>query len=176
MLGIIVFLVSKKLKTSSRFATLIVGWGTATAQSVIVDDILWTPAILWLGPIMGGVVMTILAIIINIILIWAYDTLKQDFLSFEAMREMQEGEQKGFWKKLFAWALKFGEVPAFIALSLYDPFLAVIFSRKGANAYKMTKQDWVNFIVSMIIACVGWTVICSAAAWIIKLIWHGIFG
>ena len=95
ILGVIIFLIYRNLKTNNRLATLIVGWGTATTVSVIIDEILWTPAILWLGPLTGGIIMTLIAFIINILLIWAYDTLKQDFLSFEALREMQEREQKG---------------------------------------------------------------------------------
>lgn len=161
---------------NTRFAKLVVGWGTATTVSFITDDVLWTPAILWLGPVNGGLLMSAVALVINLLLIWAYDALKQDFLSFEALREMQECEQKGFWKRLLVKALKAGKVPAFIALSFYDPFLAVIFSRKGVNAYKMTKRDWVNFLIAMLIACVGWTSICSVAACIIKIVWSILFG
>jgi len=175
ILGIVVFLVYKITKFNSRLATLIVGWGTATTTAVIIDEVLWTPAILWLGPITGGIVMTIIALVVNITLIWAYDTLKRDFLSFEALREMQENDQKGFWKKLLVKALKAGKIPAFFALSLYDPFLAVIFFRKGVNSYKMTKRDWLNFVTSMIIACLGWTIICSTFAWVIKLVWGYLF-
>ena len=161
---------------NTRLAKTIVGWGTATTVSIIIDDVLWTPAILMFGPLVGGLVMMGVALVANLMLIWAYDTLKQDFLSFEAMREMQESERKGFWRRLLVKAIKAGKVPAFIALSFYDPFLAVIFMRKSANAFKMTKQDWMNFGLAMLIACVGWTMICSGAAWIIKYAWGIMFG
>jgi hypothetical protein len=161
---------------NTRWAKWIVGWGTATTVSVVIDEVMWTPAILWLGAIKGGLVMTTIALVVNLLLIWAYDTLKQDFLSFEALREVQEGEHKGFWKQLLAKSLKTGKVPAFVALSFYDPFIAVIWSRKSANAYRMTRQDWMNFGLAMIIACIGWTAICSGAACIIKLAWSAMFG
>lgn len=162
---------------ATYFAKLAVGWGTATATSFIIDEVMWTPMVMWLGPVKGGLVMTVVALVCNLLLIWAYDTLKQDFLSFEAMREIEtEQNPKGFWKRILSKALRTGKIPAFIALSFYDPFLAVIFSRESANAYKMTKRDWMNFGLAMLIACVGWTSICSIAGWLIKFSWKSLAG
>jgi hypothetical protein len=111
---------------NTKYAKWIVGWGSVTTLGFLFDDVLWVAMVLWLGPIVGGAIMTTLALILNIILIKAYDTLKQDFLSFESLREFEGSEHKSLWKRIFAKISRAGRMPAFLVLSFYDPFLATI--------------------------------------------------
>jgi hypothetical protein len=143
--------------TKESILEKIAGYGTCTAVSVIGDDILWPIMVAWLGPVNGGAIMTFIALVINLLLIRIYDALKRDVFGFEKIRELEESEVKGFWMWLIHKALKIGKLPTFIVLSFYDPFLSVIYMRKGINGYKMTLRDWYFFILAMIIACVSWT-------------------
>ena len=140
-----------------KFAERMAGYATATASSILVDDILWPVVMLWQGPVLGGITMTMVALLGNLILIWAYDKIKKDVFAFEALRELTEQEQTGFGKRLLAKFLKAGQVPAFIAISFYDPFLSVIYMRKGVGKYKMEARDWGYFALAMVIGCFGWT-------------------
>ena len=133
------------------------GWSTLTVVSVGIDDVLWPAVMIWQGPVYGGITMFFVALLANLILIWAYDKIKKDVLAFEALRELTEQEQTSWGKKLLAKFIKAGRVPAFIALSVYDPFLLVIFMRRGTGKYSMEVRDWCYFWLSMVVACVGWT-------------------
>lgn len=139
----------------------ILGYGACTTISILIDDIFWPIAVLFFGSVTGGLIMTTIALIVNLILIWLYDYLKKDLFGFEKIREIQETKGGGFWFWLIRKALKKGRAVTFIVLSYYDPFLAVIYMRKGVKAFKMVAIDWWYFIMSMIIASVGVTIFWS---------------
>ncbi len=146
------------------FAERVASYGTLTIITVLVDEIVWPAVVLWQGPVIGGFIMFCISLLINLILIWSYDKIKKDVFAFETLREMADQKQKSFGKRILAWFIRAGKVPAFIAISFYDPFLSVIYMRKGVEKYKMEKRDWGYFGLAMIIGCVGWT-----------LCWQGVF-
>ncbi len=139
---------------------MLTGWGAVTLVMILVDYVMWTPMVTWLGPLRGGLTMTLIALVLNLGLIWAYDTLKRDFLSFEAIREFETSQHQSMFKRMVVRLMKASRTFAFIGLSIYDPFLAVIFARKEAGAYRMSKRDWVNLLIAMVIAGGGWTIVC----------------
>jgi hypothetical protein len=140
--------------------------------SISIDDILWPAVIFWQGPIAGGITMFWVALLANLILIWAYDKIKKDVLAFEALRELTERKQKGFGMRLLSRFIRAGKVPAFIAISFYDPFLSVIYMRKGIGKYTMEKRDWRYFTLAMLIACVGWTFFWQVILTASKILWR----
>ena len=146
------------------FAERIAGYTTVTAISFVLDYILWPALMLWQGPVEGGITMFWITLFNNLISIWAYDKIKKDLFAFEALHDLVQHEQKSFGTRLIVRLIKVGKVPAFIALSFYDPIFSVIYMRKGAGKYKMEKCDWWNFTIAMAIACIGWT-----------LCWQGVF-
>ena len=78
-----------------KFAERVAGWTALTVTSIAIDDVLWPAVMLWQGPIAGGITMSCVALLGNLILIWAYDKIKKDVLAFEALRELTEQEQTG---------------------------------------------------------------------------------
>jgi len=155
-----------------KFAERVAGWSTLTVLSAAIDDVLWPAVILWQGPIAGGITMFWIALLCNLILIWAYDKIKKDVLAFEALRELTEQEQQGFGKRLLVRFINAGRVPAFIAISFYDPFLSVIYMRRGVGKYTMENRDWGYFGLAMLIACVGWTFWWQGVIVIGKSVWN----
>ena len=155
-----------------NFAERVAGWATLTITSIVIDDVLWPAVILWQGAIAGGITMFCVALLANLILIWAYDKIKKDVLAFEALRELTEKEQTSWGKRLLVKFIKAGQVPAFIAISFYDPFLSVIYMRKGVGKYAMEARDWGYFALAMIIACVGWTFFWQGIIVTIKAVWN----
>jgi len=154
-----------------KFAERVAGWSTLTVVAVAIDDILWPAVMVWQGTICGGITMFWVALLANLILIWAYDKIKKDVLAFEVLRELTEREQKGPGKRLLSKFVKAGKVPAFIAISFYDPFLSVIYMRKGAGKYTMEKRDWGYFGLAMVIACIGWTFWWQIIITVSKILW-----
>ena len=155
-----------------KFAEKVAGWTTLTVTSIFIDDVLWPAVMLWQGAVYGGITMFWVALLGNLILIWAYDKIKRDLLAFEALRELTEQEQTSWGKRLLVKFIKAGKVPAFIAISFYDPFLSVIYMRKGAGKYTMEKRDWGYLALAMVIACVGWTLCWQGVIVTTKAIWH----
>lgn len=154
-----------------RFTELFAGWSTVTILAILFDDILWPAVMLWQGPVAGGITMFWAALLCNLILIWFYDKIKKDFLAVEALHKLTETEQCGL-KKLLAKIIKAGKIPAFIAISFYDPFISVIYMRKGTGKFKMDRRDWYYFGLAMIIACVGWTMWWQLIIVSVKGIWQ----
>lgn len=154
-----------------KFAERVAGWTTLTVTSIFIDDVLWPAVLLWQGAVCGGITMFWVALLGNLILIWAYDKIKKDVLAFEALRELTEQEQTNWGKRLLVKFIKAGKVPAFIAISFYDPFLSVIYMRKGAGKYTMEKRDWGYFTLAMAIACVGWTFWWQIVITLGKVLW-----
>ncbi len=153
----------------------ILGYAGCTTISFIIDDIFWPAAVIFFGSIMGGIIMTAIALIINLILIWLYDYLKKDLFGFENLKLLRESSGKGFWIWLIKKAFKIGRIPAFIVLSYYDPFLAVIYMRKDAHCFSMRLKDWIYFIISMLIASAGFTVFWSLIIEAVKISWLSLF-
>ncbi len=154
-----------------KFAERVAGYATLTAVSIAIDDFLWPAVILWQGAIAGGITMFWVALLANLIMLWAYDKLKRDILCFEALRELTEQEPTSFGKRLLVKFIRAGKVPAFIAISFYDPFLSVLYMRKGAGRYQMENRDWGYFALAMIIACTSWTFFWQIIIVIGKVLW-----
>lgn len=157
-----------------KFAERVAGYTTLTVVSGAIDDVLWPIVVLWQGPLAGGVTMFWVALLCNLLMIWAYDKLKRDLLCFEELRSLTETEQVSKGKRFLAWIIRKGRVPAFIAISFYDPFISVIYMRRGAGKYTMENRDWGYFALAMIIACSGWTLWWQALILAGKAIW-GLF-
>ncbi|MFA6918246.1 MAG: hypothetical protein WC285_05480, partial [Candidatus Gracilibacteria bacterium] len=117
------------------FAERVASYSALTIESFILDEVLWPAVMLWQGSIVGGVIMFLITLLNNLLLLWAYSKIKKDIFAFEALRGLTEQKQMGFGKRLLAWFIRAGKVPAFIAISFYDPFLSVIYMRKGVGKY-----------------------------------------
>lgn len=121
------------------------------------DYLVYVPVIAFLGPIYGCGAMIVLSVILNLTLIWVYDTTGKDWLGFEAIKE---GKEK-FSSTLPGWIQKLmsaGDWGAFIGLSLYDPFLATVYLRKQDQVFKgLSARDWKIFSAATILSNVGWT-------------------
>ncbi len=154
-----------------KVAERVAGYSTATAVSVVIDDLLWPVVMLWQGSVWGGVIMFLIALLANLVMIWAYDKIKKDLFCFEDLRALAENEQATRGMRLLAWFVRAGKVPAFLAISFYDPFISVLYMRRGAGKYQMENRDWGYFMLAMFIACTGWTACWGGAILTGKTIW-----
>ncbi len=110
------------------------------------------------GFIKSLIILFFLALILNYILVLLYDVMKKDLFGFEEIKKFQDDQNsKGLLRKI----LKMGSVPAFIALSFYDPFLATLYKRKGESFSGFKRRDYLNLILSTAIGCFLWSSIWS---------------
>ncbi len=107
------------------------------------------------GLLKSLIILTIAAFMLNWILIWIYDKFNKDLFGFDEIKKIKEGvshRKKGLLYKIISW----GDIPAFIALSFYDPFLATLYKRKLGTKGLAARDYWI-LALSTIIACVLWS-------------------
>lgn len=162
----------KKKSFLKRALTLCAGLAMKRAINYPFDLLLYPAMMIWLGNLSGGVVMTILSVILNLIVISAYDWSKTDWLAIETLKELKETEDLGFWKRLVHKLLQKSDIVAFLVLCFDDPITTTLYLRHGAHQYNgMSRRDWNIFLLATVVANVYWIIGLST---IIEL-WRWIF-
>lgn len=159
------------------------------------DNLLYPTVLLLLGPLMGGVIMTVLAALACYVILAYYIQSKEDWLGVDVIETIKEQggkwverlySKQGYrWKivhllafvpaKIFLlvlWLLKKNDVVAFITLSIYtDGFRATAFLRHGRKG-PLTRRDWAIFWSSIVISNLWWTLRWSLIIEVAKrLLW-----
>ncbi len=132
-------------------------------------DYLVYPVIIYtFGPVDGTLMLFAAALILNYLCIIIYDQIKLDLFGFEKLKEIKmhagDAGKSSFIHRVLHW----GDIPAFIALSWYDPIFAVIYKRKSTQFDGFKRRDYWLLIVSTFIGCVLWSLIWGPAAYLVK--------
>lgn len=138
------------------------------------DYVLYPVVLLWLGNTIGGIVLTILAVIINIAIIKAYDWSKTDWLLIEKLKDLRDRDDHSGWKAHLFSIIRKNKVAMFFILCIDDPVTVTLYFRKGSYQYNgMTKSDWGIFILSNIVSnfywIVGWVLIIELVKKVLQL-------
>jgi len=123
------------------------------------DYFLYPSVIYKLGILKGGIVMTVLACLMNIISLYFYDWSKRDWFGFEALKYFQGYHGTNSLKNIAAWLLNKNNFIIMLFLSIKeDAFKTVVYMRHGKYQYNgLTARDWKIFIASLIIGNAYWT-------------------
>jgi hypothetical protein len=113
------------------------------------------------GPFKGYFIMVALSAIVCYLTILFYDWLKKDFLGIETIKEIKEYEGQHRTARFISSILKKSDLLAFLFLSIkYDPFITVVYMRKGAHKYDgLTKREWKIFTASLLVGDIYWTIV-----------------
>ncbi len=139
------------------------------------DYVVYPVVIYRFGPIQGTGILFIAAFILNYLCILIYDKIKLDLFGFEALKQFKEEADHTQKKTFIQKMLKWGDVPAFIAMSWYDPIFAVLYKRKSTQFDGFRRRDYWMLILSTFIGCVLWSLIWGPAAYIVKQVIHHFF-
>ncbi len=121
------------------------------------DYVLYPIILVWLGNEDGAVVLTILATIINVLIIQVYDWSETDWLLIEKIKHMGEQEDHTGWKAHFFKFVRKNKVLTFLVLCADDPVTVTLYFRKGSYQYNgMSTRDWKIFIASNIVSNLYW--------------------
>lgn len=136
------------------------------------DYVLYPAVIVWLGYVWGGLLMTVLVTFLNMLIIWAYDWSKTDWLLIETLKEVKTEESDTRWMRIVRAILKKGDIPAFFILSLDDPVTTTLYLRDGIREYNgMRSRDWWIFIASSIVSNLYWilgiAIVMESLRWVI---------
>lgn len=116
-------------------------------------------------PVIGFGIIFIAALVLNYTLVLIYDRIKIDCFGFEGVKELKEDMvskgKKNLFDRIVFYLVKKGGIVAFIALSFYDPFIAILYKRKSSQFDGFKKEDYINLILSTAIGCFLWTLFLS---------------
>lgn len=183
-------------KKSGRTATIAFGQSVSLVSDHLFDNLLYPAMILWLGPLLGGAVMTLASAFLCLwILKKFYIGTEADWFGIKLIKEVSElgpnkmkavKERKG-WKKyalwlpskfalLVFWFVRKGDIPAFFALNIYlDPFYATAWLHKMNGEGKMTRRDWDIFLASVLVSNGYWTLRSWGLVLVLKHGWQALF-
>ena len=186
VLGIIVFFVSKNIKKTAQVMT---AWGLYEAYNFSFDFIVW-PIIQDIYGFKGIILLILLALINNFIILLWYQKKKSDWFGVNVFEDIKTkghiwarkvGESENTIKKFslyipakilqfFIWLLNKHDIFAFVTLSVWqDSFITTIFLRHG-KFDKLDKRDYIIFLSSTILGCIGWSLLIQVIIILAKLI------
>ena len=150
------------MKPAARFWPKLATFGTGLlikkAMDYAFDYLLYPAALIMLGYLWGGIVMTIASVFLNLLVIRAYDWAKRDFLLLETLKQLRVSDSTHRGKRLLAAALSKGDVAAFFVLSWFeDPTVVTLYLRKGSGKFGgLSRRDWAIFWASTLVSNLMW--------------------
>lgn len=155
-----------------RFAILAVGFLGNKAMVWIVNYGVDPFLVARYGFLKGGIATMIFSFFICLATIVFYDWSKKDWLGIELVKEMKEYEGRNRIGQAIKWLLRKGDVVALVGLSiLTDPFITLVYLRKGANQYNgMGRREWMIFLVSTFISNLWWVTVVFGGIQIVRAI------
>ena len=138
----------------------------------VFDWVVYTSVIAYFGLINGFFIMIPLSIIFNLILLFTYNKIGEDIFGAEALKKSKDRltHNKPSWLKS---VIVSSEFLSLLFLSVYDPFLTLVFFRnKKPNQKGLSLHDWKIFLFSTLISNAWWSVVLftgmSAIGWVFK--------
>lgn len=143
------------------------------------DYLLYPVVLAWLGSVWGGIALIVLAGVINIGLIRAYDWSKTDWLLIEKIKHLGEQIESEEDVGLPKWLVKILKhtrkrpVLTFFALCVDDPVTVALYFRKGSYQFNgMSRRDWYIFLAANVVSnfywIVGWSAIIKGFRYLVS--------
>lgn len=164
-----------------RIGLFAIGHTAKRIEEYLFDWILYGVVVLWCtsqwGTWYGSLAAFAIMAPISGLFCWGYmrlyDWAKIDWFGFELLKELKEEERSGFMGRLLQKILKLGDIPAFIALSLYnDPFMTTVYLRKKGHGHTgLTRRDWGIFWSSVLLSNAYWTLRWTVIIEIVRFLW-----
>ncbi|MEK6673090.1 MAG: hypothetical protein AABY42_06385 [Nitrospirota bacterium] len=161
---------------SSRGGELSIGLAAKYLSDRAFDYLLYPLVIFKLGILKGGIVMTFLAFILNIMTMTFYDWSKRDWIGIEAIKDLKTYSGKKMIGRFTSWILQRSDSVIFLFLSLrYDAFTTTAYLRRG-KFNGMSRRDWMIFMGSLLISNAYWTLACYMGITLFEWGWKAIAG
>lgn len=166
-------LIQQHFTWRGRAVELTTGITAFKLTSYVFDYALYPFIIYKLGIIKGGLIMTLLAAIINILCLKFYDWSKRDWLGIETIKGMKDYPGDGKLGRFTAWILRRSDPVVFFFLSIKeDAFIAMVYLRHGSHQYNgMSGRDWRIFLASLGVANVYWTLAAYMGLSLVEWVW-----
>ena len=161
------------LSWRGRVAELTTGITVFKLSNNAFDYALYPFVIYKLGIIKGGLFMTFLAFLTNILCMKFYDWSKRDWLGIEALKGMKVYEGKNRLVKFLSGMLKKSDTAAFLFFSIKeDAFVTMVYLRHGSYQYNgMSARDWRILLASLAVANIYWTLASYMGLSLVEWVW-----
>jgi hypothetical protein len=149
---------------TTRSVSWVFGFGAYSTFAWLYDYPLYGFVIWQLGPIFGGVAMTLLTIPVDLYSLRLYDWSQRDWLAIEYLKSHERYQGRNPLRKFCRYVLV--ETPTsvkVIALSVkFNAFITTALLRKGAFEFNgLTRRDWGIFWLSFVATQVYWIVVVA---------------
>lgn len=126
------------------------------------------------GSLAAFLIMAPLSALFCWVYIRIYDWAKIDWFGFEALKELEEAGDAGWFGRIFKQVVRFGDVPVFVLLSIYmDPFMVTVYFRKKENQHAgLTPRDWKIFWGSVVFSNAYWTLRWALIFVVVQFLWN----
>jgi hypothetical protein len=161
------------LRLPRRLGLLASGLVLKKAMDYLFDYGVYPVALLAFGTVAGGLLMTAISVVMNILVIRAYDWARMDFLFLEGLKEFRSCETGPWWRRKLARLQRAGDLPAFVLLSWFeDPVVVTLYLRRGSHLYNgFARRDWIVFAGSSVLANLFWTLNLTSVMALLWWIW-----
>ncbi|MES2225724.1 MAG: hypothetical protein V4480_02845 [Patescibacteria group bacterium] len=143
------------------------------------DWLFYPFAIAYWGVVAGGILVTVISVIVNGFVFWLYEYMRVDWLGAHALRELEDKENKSNIEKLATWLgkqkttlrEKILSPIVFIGLTLpIDPLIVAIHYRK--NHFRgLGTRDWLLLIGATLAANAWWLLKIGLIVEAAKFLW-----
>jgi len=151
-----------------KIGLIVVGHTAKRIEEYLFDWLLYGAIVLWstttYGTVRGSLLAFAIMTPVSALMCWAYirvyDWAGKDWFGFEMLKDLRDEErQEGWLGRALRTVLSWGDIPAFIALSIHDdPFMVTVYLRKKENKHQgLTSRDWKIFWLAVIFSNGYWT-------------------
>ena len=151
-------------------------WTTGISSYYLVtwvyDYVVVASCIWYFGLLLGGLIIFIVSIILDLITLMFYDWYKKDWLTLEELKDVEN--KKGKIGIVLNYIHNKTTIISVIILSIFiNPFVVVTYMRKGSHQYNgLKKRDWIIFFSSTIVCNGYWILVIGSGVKIIKYVQH----
>lgn len=157
-------------RTGAKLATF--GAGVAIKKSLDYgfDYLLYPIALLWLGYLWGGVLMTAASVVLNLATIRAYDWSRRDWLLIETVKQLRDKPDGTSARPFVNWIARKGDLPAFFILSwVEDPIVVTLYLRHGTHRFDgLDRRSWKIFWASTFTSNLLWILSLASVIEVIR--------
>lgn len=158
-------------KFAGRLAGVSTGHALYAAFNWCFDNPLYITVICKLGLVAGGLVMTLLSLILSLGTLLAYEKMKIDWVGAGWASQLAASSEGSILHRLLRWARSRGGVPVFLVLSVFqDPFITTAWFR-GGKFDSFSRSDWRAFSASVVVSNLYWTLRSGAVGAIAIALW-----
>ena len=136
------------------------------------DNVLYVAAILQLGLVSGGALMTALSLIQCAASLVLYEHIRIDWVGAGSIAQLAGVPNPAWWQRLIAWATRRGAVVVFLVLCIFqDPFITTAYFR-GGRFDGLRSRDWRLFFASVLVSNFYWTLRSGVLAAVVASAWR----